>query len=190
MVDTVAAATDVDDTQLVLAGRSYGASLATWLMGHTDRFRAGVAQGGIYDLETFFGESPLGSMLPDQFGGPPWSETPPATPPATAASPFLSAGLLPPRDTARSPRAALRESAPLASAHQIDRPLLLLHGTQDHTVPPSQAQALYRRLKVLDRPVELVRYPGVGHGFSGASPTQRVDRLLRLHEFFARYVTP
>jgi len=190
LVDTVAATADVDDAQLVLAGRSYGASLTTWLMGHTDRFRAGVAQGGLYDLDSFFGTSPLGSMLADQFGGPPWSETPPATPPSGASSPFLSAGLLPPRDTTRSPRAALRQNDPLASAHQIDHPLLLLHGTQDHTVSPAQAQALYRRLQVLERPVELVRYPGVGHGFSGASPTQRVDRLLRLHEFFARYVSP
>jgi dipeptidyl aminopeptidase/acylaminoacyl peptidase len=190
LTDSVAAAATVDETQLVLAGRGYGASLTTWLMGHTPRFRAGVAQGGIYDLETFAGESPEGAVLFDQFGGPPWSEAPPASSPSAAASPFLTAGLLPPRDTARSPRAALRDSAPLATAHQIEQPLLLLHGAQDRTVPPSQAQALYRRLKVLERPVEQVRYPGVGHGFSGASPTQRIDRLLRLHEFFARYVPP
>ena len=190
LADTVAAAPEFDDTQMVLAGRSYGASLVTWLLGRTDRFRAGVAQGGVYDLETFFGESAVGSLLTDQFGGAPWTETPPPTAPSAAAPPFLSAGLLPARDTARSPRAALRQNAPIAGAHRIERPLLLLHGTQDHTVPPSQAQALYRRLKALDRPVEQVRYPGVGHDFTGASPTQRVDRLLRLHEFFARYVSP
>jgi len=190
LTDSVAAASDVDDAQVVVAGRSYGATLVTWLLGHTDRFAAGVAQGGVYDFEPFFGESAHGSVLIDQFGGPPWSSTPPVPPPSTGTSPFLSAGLLPPRDTARSPRAALRHSDPLATAHQIEQPLLLLHGTQDHTAPPSQAQALYRRLKLLERPVEQVRYPGVGHGFSGASPPQRVDRLLRLHEFLARYVSP
>ncbi|MFB6247357.1 MAG: prolyl oligopeptidase family serine peptidase [Salinibacter sp.] len=190
LADTVAARTGIDGSQRVLAGRSYGASLAAWLLGHTDQFRAAVAQGGVYDLRAFFGESPAGPVLANQFGGFPWATTPPdSLVRAAGPPPLLSAGLLP-SDAALAPRTAVRRSAPLASAPRIETPLLLLHGRDDALAAPAQSRRLYRELKARGQAVEYVRYPGVGHGFSGASPRQRVDRLLRLHEFFARYVGP
>jgi dipeptidyl aminopeptidase/acylaminoacyl peptidase len=78
----------------------------------------------------------------------------------------------------------------MTGVQRIRTPLLLLHGTEDQTASSTQSLRLYRRLKTLERPVEYVRYPGVRHQFGGASPTQRVDRLVRLHEFFRRYVSP
>lgn len=189
LTDTVAARPDVDGSTRFLAGRSYGGSLVAWLLGHTDQFRAAVAQGGVYDLRAFFAESPVGATLADQFGGTPWAPASPEAPLRTEPPPLLSAGLLP-ADTALAPRTALRRSAPLTSAHQIETPLLLLHGGEDHRVAPAQSLRLYRELKHLGRPVEHVQYPGVGHHFSGATPHQQVDRLLRLHEFFARFASP
>ena len=189
LADTVAARPDVDGSTRLLAGRSYGGSLVAWLLGHTPQFRAAVAEGGVYDLRAFFAESPAGPILDDQFGGAPWATAIPDSLPWTETPPLLSAGLLPP-DTARAPRTALRRSTPLTTVHQIETPLLLLHGRDDHRVAPAQSLRLYRELKPLGRPVEHVQYPSVGHYFSGASPRQRVDRLLRLHEFFARYVPP
>jgi dipeptidyl aminopeptidase/acylaminoacyl peptidase len=190
LTDSVATRSGVDASRAFLAGRSYGASLAVWLLGHTDRFRAAVAQGGAYDLAAFYGESVAEATLADQFGGPPWATTPVGSLPSPQPAPLVSAGLPPPSDSARPPRAALRRSAPLTSAHRIETPLLLLHGTRDHTASSTQSLRLYRRLKTLERPVEYVRYPGVRHQFDGASPTQRVDRLVRLHEFFRRYASP
>jgi dipeptidyl aminopeptidase/acylaminoacyl peptidase len=190
LVDAVLQRPWADASRQVLAGRSYGGLLAAWLVGHTDRFRAAVAQGGLYDLAAFFEESGAGEIVPAQFGGVPWAEAPPPSTPLPSPTPVLAAGLLPPTsDSARVPGAALRHSAPITSAHRIQTPLLLLHGAADRTVPPGQAERLYHRLKRLRRPVEYVRYPGVGHDFSAAAPGQRVDRLVRLHEFFARYVT-
>ena len=189
LADTVAARAGIDGSQRVLAGRSYGASLVAWLLGHTDQFRAAVAEGGVYDLRAFFGESPDGALLVDELGGVPWAASPPDSLARPERPPLLSAGL-PPSDTAVAPRAALQRGAPLASAPRIETPLLLLHGRDDSRVAPLQSRRLYRELKARGQPVEYVQYPGVGHAFSRASPRQRVDRLLRLHEFFARYVEP
>jgi dipeptidyl aminopeptidase/acylaminoacyl peptidase len=94
-----------------------------------------------------------------------------------------------PADTLLSPRDALIRNSPMTYAHRIRTPLLILHGSQDLRTGVSQSERLYRTLKVLERPVEYVRYPGAGHDLSrSGAPIQRLDRVLRIHEFFARYV--
>jgi dipeptidyl aminopeptidase/acylaminoacyl peptidase len=191
LVDSVTTRSWVDADAQVVGGRSYGGTLAAWLVGHTNRFDAAVAQNGIYDLTAFFGSSDAGTVVADQFGGPPWRSTPPTRSPVVSPSPLFSAGLLPsPTPAPVAPAEALSSSAPLTHAHRIDTPLLLLHGEADRTAGPIQAEMLYRRLQQRARPVEYVRYPDVGHAFEDASPTQRMDRLVRVHEFFSRYVTP
>jgi dipeptidyl aminopeptidase/acylaminoacyl peptidase len=47
---------------------------------------------------------------------------------------------------------------------------------------------LFRSLKQLGRPVEYVRYPGIGHELTRSGPPlQRMDHMLRIIEFFERY---
>ena len=192
--DSVTARTWVDSTRQAVAGRSYGGYLTAWLLSHTDRFRAGVAQSGIYDLPAFFGSGDVWPIIPEQFGGFPW-ETATVPPPdlliEPGPAPLLSVGLLPPVDTTIAPETALRRNSPIAYAHRIETPLLLMHGGADHRTGPSQAKMLYRRLQILDRPVEYVRYSRTGHdAWRSAPPAQRADRLARLHEFLARFVQP
>lgn len=189
LADTIASRSWADSTQQLAAGRGYGGYLAAWLVGHTHRFQAAVAQNGLYDLTAAFGTGTIDSLLHEQFGGPPWDATSPSTTPQARPTPLLSAGLLP-SDTTLVPRTAFRRNSPITNVSHIETPLLLLHGTDDQTTGPAQAEMLYRRLKHLERPVEYVRYPNVGHNFATASPLQRVDRLTRLHEFFSRYVDP
>lgn len=175
------------DSTAVLAGHGYGGTLAAWLLGHTDRFAAAAAHGGAYDLGSFFGTSDTGAVVNDQFGGPPWATTPPPLSPVVRPRSLVAAGLLPALDTTVAPRTALRQNSPLTHAHNITTPLLLLHG---HDGRAQQAEMLYRQLTQLNRPVEYVRYPDGGHNGHTVSPAQTVDRLVRLHEFFARFVTP
>lgn len=189
LTDSVLARHWANTPPQVLAGRAYGGTLAAWLVAHTDRFDAAAAQSGVYALDAFYGESKTGTLLLDQFGGPPWSEALPAQSPVLRPRPLLNTGLLPPLDTTQSPKTALRRSAPLSKAHQIDTPLLLMHGATDSVVSPTQTERLYRRLEALNTPVEYVRYPRAGHSLRTASPLQRMDRLVRLSEFFARYVS-
>lgn len=190
LVDTIASRSWVDSTRQLLVGRSYGGFLTTWLTAHTDRFQAAVAQSGVYDLTSFFGEGAAWRLIPEQFGGYPWETTAPATTPADRPTSVFSAGFLPPSDTTTSPHRALRRNSPITAAHRIETPLLLMHGEHDHQTGPAQAEMLYRRLKILERPVEYVRYPKIGHDFSDAEPDQRIDRLLRVYEFLARYAAP
>jgi len=194
ITDSVLTRSWTDPTQQVLAGRSYGGYLTAWLVGRTDRFRAAVAQSGVYSLSAFFGDGEAWPLIPEQFGGFPWESA--AAPPADlllqpAPDPLLSAGVLPPVDTTMTPRAALRKNAPMTHAHRIETPLLLVHGTADQRTGPSQAEMLFRRLQILERPVEYVQYEGAGHNFwEAAHPSQRMDRLVRLYEFLARYTQP
>lgn len=107
-------------------------------------------------------------------------------------------------------RAALAQSTPLNRVADLRSPLLLLGpdaGPSAAGVGPgvSQVERLYTSLKVLGRPVEYVRYPTAAPAL-GAVVTPaarasvpgpplpldgpagaRVDRLLRIYEFAARY---
>ena len=48
---------------------------------------------------------------------------------------------------------------------------------------------LYRSLKIQGKDVEYIRYPRASHEMSrSGEPPQRVDRLLRMVEFFERYI--
>jgi dipeptidyl aminopeptidase/acylaminoacyl peptidase len=61
-----------------------------------------------------------------------------------------------------------RERSPLHHAERIDRPVLLLQGTEDKVVPPSQAEVLVAALASNGVPHAYVRFPGEGHGFHRA----------------------
>ena len=191
VADTVGQRAGINAERQMLAGSGYGAYLSAWLAGQTNRFRAAVAQSGVYDLSAFLGESAASATVPLQFGGYPWEEAP--RPPASvplkpSKSALASVGLLPAVDSTVSPLTALEKNSPIRLAPKMTTPLLLLHGTDDRKTSASQSERLFTRLGVLDRPVEYVRYPGVGHDFStSATPLQRVDRLIRLYEFLARY---
>lgn len=69
--------------------------------------------------------------------------------------------------------AVYRERSPLFHADRLDRPLLLLQGTEDKVVPPSQAEVLVAALEENSVPHEYVLFPGEGHGFSNAETVSR-----------------
>jgi carboxymethylenebutenolidase len=43
--------------------------------------------------------------------------------------------------------------------------LLLIHGEDDHGVPPAQGHEIENNLKRMGKEVEVVVYPGAGHAF-------------------------
>jgi dipeptidyl aminopeptidase/acylaminoacyl peptidase len=81
----------------------------------------------------------------------------------------------------------LEERSPLTYAPQCRTPLLLLGGTDDPRVHPSQPFMLYRAVEATtDTPVRYVRYPGEGHG--NASNVYRYDYLIRSLRWFSTYL--
>ena len=167
--DVLAVATEVvrrqrwvDPNLQVVTGGSYAGYLTAWIVGHDHRFKAAVAQRGVYDLATFFGEGRAWRLVPNHFGGYPWDE---------AAGPVLD------------------YNSPQTYVDQIQTPLLIMHGDDDLRTGVIQSEVLYKSLKALERPVEYVRYPKASHNLSRTGdPRQRIDRLLRIYEFMERYV--
>jgi dipeptidyl aminopeptidase/acylaminoacyl peptidase len=187
LADSAAALSWTDSTRVALGGTGYGGTLTAWILGRTNRFAAAVALNGVYDLPALLGGGRAWRLVPAEFGGYPWD----GVPPRSLGDPVLSSRLPSPDSTAQTPWTALHRNSPLTYAHRIRTPLLLMQGGADRRVGPSQGERLYKRLKILDRPVEYVRYPEVGHDMSAsASPRQRLDRLVRTYEFLARFLEP
>lgn len=86
-------------------------------------------------------------------------------------------------------RERLIRNSPLTYVREIETPLLIMHGDNDLRTGVSQSEMLYRSLRLLNRPVEYVRYTGADHELSrSGDPTLRLDRLVRMHEFLRRHV--
>ncbi len=77
-----------------------------------------------------------------------------------------------------------RERSPVYHAERLHGELLLLQGEDDLVVPVGQAEAMAGAMRAAGREVELVIYPGEGHGFrQGVSI---VDALTRELAFYVR----
>ena len=162
VADAVAKESWVDPDRQVILGGSYGAYLATWIISHDSRFKAAIAARGVYDLTTFFGEGDAWPLVPWHFGGYPWQ-------------PEI--------------RKLLDAQSPLTRVESIHTPLLIKQNDADQQTGLAQGELLYRSLKLLGRPVELVRYPGASHHLSRTGdPRQRLDRLVRFDAFFHRFI--
>jgi len=77
--------------------------------------------------------------------------------------------------------------SPIYWAHQSKTAVLIMGGTNDTRVHPSQSLEFYRRLKMNNHPaVRLVQYPGEGHG-NRRQPGQ-IDVLYRTLAWYDWYV--
>ncbi len=154
----LAAHPDIDSKRVGIYGGSYGGFLTEYLVSHYDRFAAAVAMYGISDISGYWGAGAWGYTYGDTAlaGAFPW----------TAEKLFAG-------------------HSPVYNAEKIHTPLLLLHGEADRNVPVEQSKELYTALKVLGRPVELVLFPGEGHGIAGSWKDWVAHRTMML-DFFDR----
>ena len=74
------------------------------------------------------------------------------------------------------------DRSPVFHAHRDVPPTLILHGDGDRCTPVGQADELFRALLECDVPVELVVYPGEGHGLR--SPAAQLDAWGRTIAWF------
>jgi len=66
-VDQAVARGNVDAERVVVTGGSYGGFMTAWVVGHTDRFAAAVAQRGVYDLIGFYSTSDIPRLVEWEF---------------------------------------------------------------------------------------------------------------------------
>ena len=79
-----------------------------------------------------------------------------------------------------------RTRSPVAHAHAITVPALVLQGADDKVVPPAQAQLLVDSMRTAGSTVEHHVYDGEGHGFSKVDTI--VDSLDRIDRFLTKWV--
>lgn len=159
--DAISKHTWIDQDQLFVEGGSYAGYMVAWIVSHDNRFKAANAQRGVYELSTFMGEGNAWRLVPDHFGGYPWD---------------------------KATREILDANSPLTYVANINTPLLIIHGDQDLRTGVIQSETLYKSLKILNKPVEYIRYPREGHELTrSGNPGRMMDHLLRVIEFFERY---
>jgi dipeptidyl aminopeptidase/acylaminoacyl peptidase len=166
--DVLAAATDaakeswVDTSRQVITGGSYAGYLTAWIISHDNRFKAAFAQRGVYDLTTFMGEGNAWRLTPNYFGGYPWEQ---------------------------KTKDILNRESPYTYVNKIKTPFLIKHGENDLRTGIIQSEMMYKSLKIMGKEVEYVRMPGATHELSRTGNVrQKIDRMLRIYEFFERYI--
>lgn len=164
LMAAVDAATDlpgIDPERLGVTGGSYGGYMTNWIVGHTDRFRCGVTQRSVVNLQSMAGTCDFNFSQSDYFGGNAWDE----------------------------PERLLAQS-PLTYAAAVRTPLLILHSEGDLRCPIEQAEQWFAALMNLGREVEFVRYPReANHGLSRSGPPDlRRDRLERIAGWMERWL--
>lgn len=78
------------------------------------------------------------------------------------------------------------QRSPITHVAKSKTPTLILHGTADPRVHPTQSLELYRHMKLHGKTVRLVWYPGEGHG--NARAASRLDYSLRLMQWMTHYL--
>jgi dipeptidyl aminopeptidase/acylaminoacyl peptidase len=160
---TLQANSDLDGSRVGVMGGSYGGLVTTQLLAQTDLFAAGWAERGPYNLYSDAGTK-------DEA---PW---------------FFQAYL---GGTHLEDVASYWRASPLRRVADITAPLMIVHSEQDYRCTVGQAEELFMALKLLDREVELVRFPGEGHSLTrNGRPVHRLQRLELLLEWFGRHLAP
>lgn len=155
----VAAHPFVDGKKIGCAGASYGGFMTQYLQTRTDLFAAAASHAGISSISSYWagGYWGLSYSTVASEGSYPWN------------NPDL-----------------YTKHSPLFNADKIHTPLLLLHGTADVNVPPSESTALYNALKILGRTVELVEITGEDHHIL---EPERQDRWMQtIQAWFAKHL--
>lgn len=124
----------IDRERQFVHGSSYGGYMTCWLVGHTNQFRAAVAQNAVTELNVFWGLGDLQSWVEWEFGGRPW-EVP----------------------------GAMRKHSPLTHAANVRTPTLILHAREDRRCPLPMGKMFYEVLRSRKVPTQMVIYPNEGH---------------------------
>ena len=80
-----------------------------------------------------------------------------------------------------SHEASARAASPVTHVSADDPPILVVHGTQDNTVPIKQAELFEAALRKAGVDVTYIRMEGGGHGIGGPEITDRVGQFFSKH---------
>jgi acylaminoacyl-peptidase len=161
-VDSFIASGEVDGGRLGVTGGSYGGYLTTWIVGHTDRFKAAFTARSVADMGLLFQVGDLSGTI--------W--------------PTVEIGAYPWDDPERH-----RLLSPVTYAPAIHTPLLIQHADRDLRATVAQAEILFARLRRLRRPVRLMRVPDESHELTrSGTPYRRAENLVQVRDWFSHFL--
>jgi dipeptidyl aminopeptidase/acylaminoacyl peptidase len=151
----------VDPKKLGVTGGSGGGLLTNWVIGHTDRFAAAVAQRDIASWADWWYSADFTLFQASWFKAPPFDD---------------------PQDYVNR--------SPITYIKNVHTPLMLILGEADYRTPPGAGgEEMFRALKYLKRPVIMIRFPGESHELSrSGQPWHRVERLEHIVGWFDKYL--
>jgi dipeptidyl aminopeptidase/acylaminoacyl peptidase len=152
----------VDADRMGVTGGSYGGYLTSWIVGHTDRFKAAVSCRSVNDLAS--------EMLTGDIAGPLFGNY------EYGANPWDDPELY-------------RSHSPLTYADKMDTPLLIQHSEKDLRTPITQGEELFTVLRSMHKPVRFLRVPEESHELTrSGAPFRRVDNVEKIRDWFSHFL--
>ncbi len=146
----------IDPERVGIIGGSYGGYMASWAIGHTDRFKAAVSERACNNLLALETNSDAASAFRTYVG----------------------------RSHLEDPDAYLRQS-PITYVKDMSTPVLILHSEEDLRCPIGQGEELFVALRLLGRDPVFVRFPGESHELSrSGAPRHRIMRAEIILDWF------
>jgi dipeptidyl aminopeptidase/acylaminoacyl peptidase len=134
-IDAVERQAPIDDARLGITGGSYGGFMTMWAVTQTHRFKAAVAQAGVSNWQSYYGENGIDEWMLPYFGASVYED------PAVYA-----------------------RSSPIDYIRNVRTPTFEYVGERDIECPAPQTQEFWHALKSLGVPTSVMIYPGEGHG--------------------------
>jgi dipeptidyl aminopeptidase/acylaminoacyl peptidase len=149
----------VDENRLGVTGLSFGGWMTTWIIGHTDRFKAAIPMAPFVNMFSFYGTTDEQFFPEWDFGGIPYS-------------PEI--------------RAIYEKNSPLNYAANFKTPTLILHGEADWRCHITEGEQLFTALKKMGVPAMMARFPDEPHVFEQPN---HVEAALRMKlEWWEKYL--
>jgi dipeptidyl aminopeptidase/acylaminoacyl peptidase len=160
-VDEVIKKGYIDDKKLGVTGGSGGGLLTNWVVGHTHRFAAAVAQRDIANWADWWYTADFAQFQPSWFRGAPFDQL---------------------EDFAAR--------SPISYIKAVTTPYMCILGEADYRTPPGAGgEQMFRALKALKRPAIMIRVPNESHELSrSGQPWHRVERLQHIVGWMDKYL--
>ncbi len=147
----------IDESKIAVSGWSYGGYMTAWLTAHYPGWKAAVAGAAVTDWFDWYNLADMNTWAGFGLGGSPWLNN--------------------------NAMNYWRQS-PMAYAHQIKTPTLILSTTGDPRVTVTQSYKLYHALKDNGTTVQFIAYPTGGH--FPPDPVHQRDIRRRWIEWISR----
>ena len=151
----------LDPSRMGLMGGSYGGFMTAWIIGKEDRWKSAVVERALISWTSFSGTSDIGGVFPENYTGASYPEG---------------------WDT-------WWDLGPLALAHNVTTPTLVLHSENDFRCPIEQAEQYFMALLRNGTTTDFLRFPGEGHELSrSGKPRHRKERFEAILDWHERHL--